>query len=134
MTTTGQARQLTGGLTHPQQSRLKSSCSSQAYVIMAEQGNEPQRHGQTASASTSEDTLYTHAWSWAAPPHEGIWEMPVPWPLGSWVRHRPTGVWGYVCRSECDMCYVYLPVHIAQVPERLRLAAIRMELVRTNGL
>ena len=65
-------------------------------------------------------------------PHDGIWVAPVPWPEGSWVRHRPTGHWGYVFRSERNMCYVHFPVHIALVPEWLRMAAIRLDLSRTT--
>ena len=122
-------------VTHPQQSRLKSSCSSlppsrlhQAYVIMAEQGNEPQRHGQAAWTYTYVDLGGTMGW--AAQPPDGMWVAPVSWRLGSWVRLCRTGHWGYVFRSERNMCYLYCPVPIEQVPEWLRMAAIRLALCR----
>ena len=70
------------------------------------------------------------AMGWAAQPPDGMWVAPVPWRLGSWVCHRRTGHWGYVFRSERNMCYLYFPVPIEQVPEWLRMEAIRLDLCR----
>ena len=91
--------------------------------IMAEQGFHEWAEPPLAASGAS-------AVLWPRP-HDGVWVAPVPWLQGSWVRHRPTGHWGYVFRSECNMCYVHFPVHIALVPEWLRMAAIRLDLSRT---